>query len=664
MKGKILLAGLFLITTFLHAQTPDTDSISYTVDTIASPSCFGSSDGAILLDDVRIPGTIDRFEWNNGTDMEDLIFVNGGEYQLTVYNTDGESFQTEKFIVPEPDTLIINHFISGPTNIANSDGFIDLTITGGTAPFELTLRFNQDTTTIKIDSQYTLTDIDTGFYSFTVVDARGCIDSLSLEAVVQPCQILVTGLYEPSECDESPSGRIELFIENAIEPYNIEWSTGDRDKEILNNLKEGTYSLLITDRRKCQIRDSIDIITEDRIPPEVVVNKNVLLYLDQNGTATLEKRMVLIGARDNCNNDLKFEFDKSVFTCEDVGVNDINFYASDGVGNTTTRAIQVEVRDTQSIAFIYQDTVYTALCNGIAQYTRPKVRGSCSTQTTGGIVLETNREITSPGTYLDRYYYVIKPGDTIKADVTVIVTNKQVRAFLIVEEPKCNRGDDGSIAVSLRNFEFPVKYSWQDGSDRDFLFGIHNNQEYTVTVQEGNGCEFELSAYIQGPDSIKVSLQEIITKPESVTIIPEVSGGHPPLNYEWSQNGRIVSDSKNLLNVEDGKRYTLRVFDAKNCFSRPLIVDRTATPTIAELESNILIYPNPTSEGWLNVRFSDHPQSYEKVQLLTDRLQILSEQVQLSGEMSIPIDGLPPGMYYLQFFRKDGLMFSKKFIRL
>src|SRR5690625_7465271 len=86
----------------------------------------------------------------------------------------------------------------------------------------------------------------------------------------------------------------------------------------------------------------------------------------------------------------------------------------------------------------------------------------------------------------------------------VVVPGHDVRAFLIVQPPDCNRGDDGSISVALRDEQQLVDYRWNDGSQEDFIFGIRHGEEYSVTIREGNGGWFELSARTEGPDSLKV----------------------------------------------------------------------------------------------------------------------------------------------------------------
>ena len=658
----LLIISLFV----LHARSFGQDSvgIQYVVDTIAAPNCYQSGDGAILLDNVSIPGTIDRYEWSDGSDLEDLIFVNGGYYQLTIYNTDGDSFQTEEFFIPEPDTLVISSFISPPTAYDKNNGFIDLMINGGTAPYELTMIFNQDTIMEMVDTLYSLEQLDTGRYIFTVLDARGCTDTAIYNITrAQPCEMLVVALVDPAECSGSPTGKIELIVDRAVEPYTIDWADRTDNRTTLFNLDAGVYHFAISDRRRCTAVDSIEIVYEDQIPPSVLTINRMVRYLDDEGKVEVLPRDVLIGAKDECHNNLTYKFDKSTFDCEDVGINELIFQVIDGVGNATTVPIELEIRDTHSVELIYQDTVYTALCNGIAQYQKPQVFGSCATLSDGGIVKMTNREITASGTYVDRYYYVISPGDTLKAEVTVIVSDNRVRSFLIVEEPICNTGNDGSLAVALRNSMAPVSYMWEDGSTEDFIFGIRNKQEYRVTVKEGNGCIFELSAIIEGPDSLVVELDKVVEKENSIDVIPIVMGGHQPLQYAWYSDGGVISDSRNLLDVPDGKRYELIVTDARGCVSSPLIVDRLMSSAASSLTQTVELFPNPIIGQSLYIRFLEDFPLYSGIRVFNSRQQMILEFRPEHAEITLNVKNYPPGLYFIQFIRSDGQWLTKKFIR-
>lgn len=666
MKIKLLIILFPILISGLAAQSTGDDGFSYSIDTIISPSCPGLFNGSITMDKITVPGDILKYEWNTGQSTKNLTSIRGGQYQLSVHTRQGNIYKTAMITVPEPRPIDIFPELYAPTHEDSTNGFFEIKITGGTSPYSLAMITEQDTFNTSTKGTHTFPGIGTGAHHFYVMDANGCLDSTSTVVDAVPCELLASFRTQPAECQNNRSGSIELFIEEEVPPVTIEWSNGVRNQTAISNLDKGIYHVKIEDKRGCQLNGTFEIEYKDLIPPQVFARENINLYLDSKGHATLELKDFLIRAEDKCHNDLTFHLDKADFSCKNVGVNEVNFLVTDGVGNTTTKTITVTVRDTHSLELIYQDTVYTALCNGIAQYPPPTIRGLCKTGTTAGIIKHPNREINAPGTYTDHYYYVVKPGDTVRAEVTVVVRDHEVSAFLIVRPPDCNRGDDGSVSVVLRDEKEPVEYLWNDGSTDHFIFGIRHQNRYAVTVREASGCWFELSARTEGPDSLRAEVADIREHDGRVDIITHITGGNPPLSYEWRANGKVTSFSKNLIGVPDGVLYTLEVFDAKNCRSHILRVDRSLTAAEDAIAHHIRLFPNPGSgsQSDLHIDLGDTYGMFQKILLMNNRQEVLQFITNIHPENKFSTTDLPPGIYFIQFISEGGKTFTKKYLKI
>src|SRR5690606_13244044 len=81
----------------------------------------------------------------------------------------------------------------------------------------------------------------------------------------------------------------------------------------------------------------------DTIDP-VAKTRNITVYLDQNGTATITPARVDNGSSDIC--EVNLSISQSVFTCADRGLNMEMLTVDDGSGNTSEAQFLVEVRDT------------------------------------------------------------------------------------------------------------------------------------------------------------------------------------------------------------------------------------------------------------------------------------------------------------------------------
>lgn len=189
-------------------------------DISCNPPTLGSID--LTVNGGTPPFT---FSWSNGATTEDLSGLSEGTYTVVVTDASGNT-TTESFTID--NSLIDLDFVVGLTDCSGTGGSLDLTITGGTAPYTITWSTGATGVT-------SLTNLDAGGYSVTVVDANGCTDH-------EPVFVL----YEDS-CRVNVSGSVYLdFNQNCVfdpgvdVPYQgwIESSTGDQD-----HAWQGSYSM-------------------------------------------------------------------------------------------------------------------------------------------------------------------------------------------------------------------------------------------------------------------------------------------------------------------------------------------------------------------------------------------------------------------------------------
>ncbi len=98
-------------------------------------------------------------------------------------------------------------------------------------------------------------------------------------------------------------------------------------------------------------------LTFDSVPPSLTT-KNVVIYLDDNGQATISTDDVVASSSDNCQIQ-ETTLSRDVFYCSDVGDVSIDVTVVDNNNNSTTRPAIVTVLDTTSPAlYLKNDTAY------------------------------------------------------------------------------------------------------------------------------------------------------------------------------------------------------------------------------------------------------------------------------------------------------------------
>lgn len=196
-------------------------------------TCNGNNDGSI---DLTVSGGTApyTFQWDDAgnSTTEDLTGLSAGTYTVTVTEANG-CIATTTVTISEPAAITLSITNSLPGSSGN-DGAIDLSVTGGTAPYSY-LWSNGETTE-------DITSLDYGSYAVTVTDANGCTSTQQIELQNNDIRIVYTIETCTGDCD----GTAWVRMLAGTAPYTYAWSNGQTDYEA-TGLCEGTYSVTVTD---------------------------------------------------------------------------------------------------------------------------------------------------------------------------------------------------------------------------------------------------------------------------------------------------------------------------------------------------------------------------------------------------------------------------------
>lgn len=135
---------------------------------VSDVSCAGGDDGVINI--TVIGGVMPySYDWSNLHSSEDIFNLEPGTYSVVV--TDGNGCNIANiYTVTEPSNpIIINGTILNSTSSTSANGSVDITVTGGTAPY--TYSWGNGATTQDISS------LLPGVYVVEITDANGCSTS-------------------------------------------------------------------------------------------------------------------------------------------------------------------------------------------------------------------------------------------------------------------------------------------------------------------------------------------------------------------------------------------------------------------------------------------------------------------------------------------------------
>lgn len=207
-----------------------------------------------------------RFEWTSGEVDDNVIISNAsqlcrGAGTLTV--SDGVCGETFDFNVGSPEDINI---LATPTPVScngQTDGSIAISLSGGTAPFNVLWTQTGETTT-------DISNLAAGTYDAVVTDANNC--SLAQSVIINEPDVFVVNIADATtptvSCSGEDDGRIVIFTTGGNDlgatPYNWANNVALSSSPEATGLSPGTYFVSVTDTRGCQ--DSISYTITEPLP--------------------------------------------------------------------------------------------------------------------------------------------------------------------------------------------------------------------------------------------------------------------------------------------------------------------------------------------------------------------------------------------------------------
>jgi hypothetical protein len=217
--------------------------------------CHGAATGEVDL--TATGGTAPyTYAWSNGATTQDIINLVAGTYTVIVTDDNGCVDSLSATITEPAAPLALTATTVDVLCHGAATGEVDLTATGGTAPY--TFAWSNGATTEDI------TGLIAGVYTVVVTDDNGCVDSLSATITEPAAPLALTATTVDVLCHGAATGEVDLTATGGTAPYTFAWSNGATNEDIIN-LIAGTYTVIVTDDNGCV--DSLSAtITEPAAP--------------------------------------------------------------------------------------------------------------------------------------------------------------------------------------------------------------------------------------------------------------------------------------------------------------------------------------------------------------------------------------------------------------
>jgi uncharacterized protein (DUF2141 family) len=246
----------------------DSSPLDFGLYTVPNSTCSNLPNGKIFV--TGQTGTQPfTYLWSNGAITQSITGLTEGNYSVQV--TDFYGCVTSKSTTVEKVPPIgFGIFTATQPTCFSSNGVINMTVTGGTAPFYYSASTGD--VLISYSRTYSLSGLSSGYYSFLVTDAGLCsfVAGTTIQSPLGMASVTVNG--QNSVCS-SDNGSILVSVVGGVTPYTYTLIFPDASQlnvsnsqtsQLFSNLTAGTYTVVVQDSSGCSFLQEVILITENK----------------------------------------------------------------------------------------------------------------------------------------------------------------------------------------------------------------------------------------------------------------------------------------------------------------------------------------------------------------------------------------------------------------
>ncbi len=536
-------------------------------------ACYGDATGSLVIESLSGgQGTITP-TWSpipNGATVENgnLMNIPAGDYTLTLEDESGCIISKEYSIDNENTEISVFALIDGVDCAGDSSGSIDIDISGGVQPFNISWS-GESITDPTIEDP---TDLSANTYTLSITDELGCSKDTSF--VVTESNLLTLDVISIShnQCYQDGTGSIDIQIEGGTPLYEYTWTDGNgvfETTQDVNGLNGGDYTVHIEDVNSCSIEQTFTI----NEPAELTFNLDA-----NNSTCGLENGHA--------------EVNEILGGIPEYSINWFNTNTAIGTGSSidglSPGLYMVEITDENNCSANQQFT----LSDDVGNLTAMVQSLLCFGDMNGAIVVTANG-MTNPISYqwtsdnnftssdssitgLDGGTYTILVTDNNGCELIEsydLSDPDELELSATIFNETCPSAEDGMINLSVLGGTGIYQYNW---SGMNIINPQNQDQDnlapnvYTVSVTDDNNCEI-IENYIVAP-AVDFEIVESISNvtcfgSNDGSIILDLDfGSNTPIenmSFNWLGNN-VDQNAQNQFNLIAGE-YSVVVTTPNGC---------------------------------------------------------------------------------------------------
>jgi hypothetical protein len=515
-------------------------ALALSVSSSSNISCFGGNNGAINL--FVSGGTSPySFVWNDNATTLNRANLIAGNYSATVTDNNGCTASAAATLTQPNAPLATASVVTPVSCFGGNTGAINLTTTGGTAPY----LFNWSNATTNED----ISSLIQGNYQITITDANLC-SLTSSYSIIQPTALTLSETHTNVLCFGGNNAAINLTAIGGTTPYNFSWSNGATSEDI-TSLTVGNYTVTVNDANACSALIS-STITEPTALIVSATSTSVSCFGGNNGAINVTTSGGTTGYVFNWSNGV---------TTEDLNAivaGNYTLTVTDNNSCTATRNVVITQPNLLSTTISSNNILCNSASTGTVDLT---VNGGTTPYNYNWSNTATTEDLSN----LLAGGYSVTVTDANNCSTTNSATLTQPSALVVTEthlDVLCNGAATGMIDITATGGTGNLAYNWNNGDNAQDISGVFAGN-YTVTVSDANACTATQTVSIQQPTPFTVGLQYnnvACNGGNDGSINLTIGGATAPYTFNWN-NGAITEDLNNIV----AGNYFVIINDANNC---------------------------------------------------------------------------------------------------
>lgn len=565
------------------------DTPSFDLVVLEEIACPGDFNGSIS---VTINGGTSPFtyDWSDNTfdGLSTLLGLPSGSYTLNLIDANGCSLE-KTLVLEEPDPLDIVCFLGQDVSAPGGmDGSFIVDIIGGTANYSITYDNGNGTSGTLNDATAganTISDLPSGTYTITVIDANGCEDECSVTINEPGCDLRIDTIIAVSDilCFGDSTGSLEATISGGSGNFTFLWSlNGDSvgNAILLPDIPSGTYTLTVGDLDNPGCTQAA---TFDLDQPELLqlLDCSQLQGVSSPGAGDGIGRVIYEGGIPPYNiswsGPQSGTISRSVDTLDIVNLNAGEYSVTIMDANGCVDSCIFTIQDGNCDLSVTLDNAFFESCPNDSSLT---IEVSLTNGTPNTIFIWNNDSLnTASRQNLPKGIYIIQAVDTLTNCSDQIIVDRSYPELeiecVVFESPSGQGSMDGIGGLIVNSIAYPYTAEVRGGMfpviipdiRRDTLrVNTLNPGTYQIIVTDSLGCMDSCTIIIPDPGcDLMLSLDSayfVGCPADSAGMIEtSISGGSGMITYLWNGDTLNMNSRNNLV----PGAYSIVAFDENDC---------------------------------------------------------------------------------------------------